>query len=317
MNEIQLLMKKGKWENAWNACCDFFLFNYEIYHLKAVIGWHLKKWKEGQQSALKAYEMKKLSIDYSIYDRYVNHLIGMKLYDQIEELFPKMKTIVINLKKRPDRYERIVNQVQGLPLQLERFEAFDGHEVDMENETMKHLFRKDPSFVKRSPYNVPLPKGAIGCTLSHLEIWKTIANGNENVLILEDDAVFDKEFRRKFFIVQQLLSENNWWNVCHLGSHDDQPIYDDPILTKMDDMEIKLWNPFPPRRHGGGLFGYIVSPLGAKRLLEKSKQYGMSLAVDWFIVEVMKDLVMFKTYPHIITSKLAHESNDSNIQNVN
>ena len=64
--------------------------------------------------------------------------------------------------------------------------------------------------------NSNLNEGALCCFLSHVRLWHSLTNYDENynVLILEDDAVFHPEFNRIF----SNLSEMGDGKIYHLGN---------------------------------------------------------------------------------------------------
>lgn len=74
--------------------------------------------------------------------------------------FSEIPKFVINLKRRPDRLQSIIKEMEYIGWEFELFEAID--------------------------------KGSyMGCTLSHLEIFKICQNkGYEKVIIIEDDTYF-------------------------------------------------------------------------------------------------------------------------------
>jgi GR25 family glycosyltransferase involved in LPS biosynthesis len=109
-----------------------------------------------------------------------------------------MKLYVINLKRRPEKRERIVAMLLKYPdLEYEIFDAIDGENID-ESFMEENGYKTYPSWydpnLRRS-----LTKGEIGCSLSHWLRWKKIAENNiERAIILEDDALFTSFFAEKY-----------------------------------------------------------------------------------------------------------------------
>lgn len=94
--------------------------------------------------------------------------------------------------------------------------------------------------------------GAIGCYLSHYELWKECATMNEPFVIFEDDVVFHPNLIEN---VNGLLQSNLEFDMIHLGQirrHSTTP-----TLSKI----IRLKRPFD------GMFGYILHPRFAKKML--------------------------------------------------
>jgi glycosyl transferase family 25 len=99
------------------------------------------------------------------------------------------KVIYINLKKRTDRKEYIVNELDSFNLDYERFEAIETDGF-----------------------------GIVGCGLSHLSVLKIAKERKyENILILEDDFTFlvSKEELEKN--LEEFFSLNIPYDVCMLS----------------------------------------------------------------------------------------------------
>lgn len=113
-----------------------------------------------------------------------------------------MKTFVINLDRRPDRYESFQKRLPAdWPFgPAERFAAVDG-----QRETLPEWWTAG--------------RGAYGCYQSHLQIIeRCIADGAESVLILEDDATFVPGFAAH---AQAFLANlpNDWAMAYFGGQH--------------------------------------------------------------------------------------------------
>ena len=111
----------------------------------------------------------------------------------------------INLDRRPDRWERMQTEFarHGVD-EVRRFSARDGNALIL------------PSHWKHTA-------GAYGCLLSHVAVVQA-ARGldHESVLIFEDDAVLDPEFKTKFAsFVAELPAD---WDMLYFGAlHKDEP----------------------------------------------------------------------------------------------
>lgn len=106
---------------------------------------------------------------------------------------------VVNLDRRPDRWERIQRDWEqtGVGLELTRWTACDGNDYD-------------------PPRSWDVGRGAFGCYLSHTSILvEMVKQGYEHVLILEDDATFSTDFRDKLTAV--LADLPTLYDQCYLG----------------------------------------------------------------------------------------------------
>ena len=112
------------------------------------------------------------------------------------------KIYFINLEKRKDRYKRfnIKFQNSDFNMNYELFKAFDGIQVDLgkyvTQNTLNEILQTERNGKRK--YHYQLTRGAIGCYLSHVTIWKDILENNiKQALILEDDANLPKRFNEK------------------------------------------------------------------------------------------------------------------------
>lgn len=113
---------------------------------------------------------------------------------------------VINLKRRPDRLERISTKLNQLKVDFEVFEAVDGF---ADKGISKML--KERNLTRLNP-------GIVGCHLSHLAVLKdAFQRGFEKPLILEDDLLFHIDFDE---IIKRLPVVPNDWKLLYLGATD-------------------------------------------------------------------------------------------------
>ena len=119
----------------------------------------------------------------------------------LNQFFPHQ--VCINLDTRLDRWERISARFAEHDLRnVIRFSALEGNEI--------------PSSWKHSP-------GAYGCLRSHVAVVEQARDqSKDNVLIFEDDAVFDPHLNTRFrAFVEQLPGD--WDMVLFGGLHGKQP----------------------------------------------------------------------------------------------
>ncbi|HVU85661.1 MAG TPA: glycosyltransferase family 25 protein, partial [Puia sp.] len=113
------------------------------------------------------------------------------------------RVVVINLKRRPDRLERLHEALKKCDWPFKRpqvFHAIDGHTIPV------------PRKFKSGP-------GAWGCNCSHRMVMEeAISDGVENLLILEDDVCFVKKFRQEVEKFLQSVPED-WDGLMIGGQH--------------------------------------------------------------------------------------------------
>ncbi|MEX0447617.1 glycosyltransferase family 25 protein [Xenorhabdus sp. SGI246] len=97
-----------------------------------------------------------------------------------------MKIFVINLKSESERRLAMQQQADRLNLNIEFIDAVYGSDLS-------------DTYLSEIVYDYPgckLTKGEIGCSLSHLLIYKKIVDENiQHALILEDDAILSQDLK--------------------------------------------------------------------------------------------------------------------------
>jgi len=181
------------------------------------------------------------------------------------------KIYVINLKKdNNDIIERMGQIGLGNRLGYEIFSAIDGNNIPNDIDPF-HLY---PQWkLKESDndwWNRQMLPGEIGCTLSHLEVWKKIAEGDEQVvLVLEED--FKGNLPIKDLRSFELEKEMPNWDFIYLGRN-----------AFNSNNEVKLTDQFVKPLHSYCSHAYIITKLGATKLLN----YGLReniIPVDEFL----------------------------------
>ena len=205
------------------------------------------------------------------------------------------KIIYINLDRRPDRNENVINQLKNINYngRLERFSAIDSKKLDI-NMMPNNIFTKkaidDANDTTGKLYNV-MTKGAIGCTLSHKLIYEKILYGeDEYVLILEDDITFDDNFIKKYTDIIKKIPK---YDILYLGYHNKN--------------DLKNHNSYDVPRELWGLFGYIINKKAAKKLLEV---FPITAQIDSEISRAYPDLKVYalKEDERIISSDTSQTS---------
>jgi len=106
----------------------------------------------------------------------------------------------INLKKRPDRWQRFISQPAIKDImkvaKFERFEGIDGSTLDIKNDDRISVRTKRNIMLHRRRDHEDLDTaGGIGCYLSHAAVWKKfMETGEEYCVIFEDDALIPDNF---------------------------------------------------------------------------------------------------------------------------
>ena len=170
------------------------------------------------------------------------------------------KIIYINLDRRPDRNNNVIEQLNKLNLLpiSERFSAIDGKTLNIDNIDRKIITQNGINNAKKSDIlYTHLTPGAIGCAMSHQAIYKKIVNENINrCLILEDDITFIEDFQNKLNNLEKEITDD--FDLFFLGYHRVSQYDTINFISKNIHKFITIY----------GLFGYIVTKKGAQKLLE-------------------------------------------------
>jgi GR25 family glycosyltransferase involved in LPS biosynthesis len=124
------------------------------------------------------------------------------------------KSYLINLKKRPERLAKALQQMERAQIQDPQIvEAVDGSLLPL-------------------PFDDESGHGALGCKLTHQYILIDAIQENLNcIAIYEDDAVMVDDFQAKLKNVLDNLPDD--WEMLYLGTqHRDNPIYENPCCLR-------------------------------------------------------------------------------------
>ncbi len=161
-----------------------------------------------------------------------------------------MKSLVINLNRRPDRLSYFETTNSQRLSQLERLEAVDGKELcalklnEMGFDTNKNW--RDP--IRKTK----LSHGEVGCFISHWRAWERCVELNEPLIIFEDDAILSDSFSESE--VEELLKEHG---ILYLARYEMKPDLAVKIDGKLNRPAYPYW-----------LCAYAITPDTAKILLQ-------------------------------------------------
>ncbi len=178
----------------------------------------------------------------------------------------------INLKERPDRWERFIKQpgVQRLAQRypFERFEGINGKLLDIKNDSRVSLrTKRNILYQKRRDHEDLDTPGGVGCYLSHYSCWKKfLETDKEKLLILEDDAEIPDNFLEMLSTAMEDLNQEDIkrpdiWMLA-------KPFV--PPMTRA----LEIGNPTYSKNWSyevmAPLTGYILNREGAKILVENA-----------------------------------------------
>ena len=124
---------------------------------------------------------------------------------------------MVNLERRPDRYERMKYNFDQLGIDYKWVPAMDGRTIT-EELLAETGIKMLPEFSE--PYHGrALTYGEIGCFLSHYRLWQQIVEEElDLVLIFEDDIKFEPYFISKLeYLKSELFDLKGSWDLVFLG----------------------------------------------------------------------------------------------------
>jgi GR25 family glycosyltransferase involved in LPS biosynthesis len=113
-------------------------------------------------------------------------------------------------------------------------------------------------------------KKKIACTLSHLRLWKKCVELNEEIMVLEHDALFIRSFK-PFEWVGGVLGLNNPLGATRLSR-----VFYEKAMSLGDGVQICPFvdNANVPQGLAGNS-AYIIKPCFAQRLINKTEEVGI------------------------------------------
>jgi GR25 family glycosyltransferase involved in LPS biosynthesis len=230
----------------------------------------------------------------------------------------KIHFYCINLKHRIDRWNKFSEQyaIHEIKKQypFERFDAIPGSTIDVKNDNRISLrTRRNIKESTRRDHEDLNTAGGVGCYLSHTDVWKKIAGGEEPYgIIFEDDTKLPDDF---VDILKSCMSDFNLlpqmpdvWTF----SYGWEFYYKTKGRGLPQDKPENHRGPWIYNTCPGGLNGYMLSKAGAQKLLDSA--FPIDMHVDIYIclcVDLKK--VICVSHENMILNVLV-ESEKSDIQ---
>lgn len=212
---------------------------------------------------------------------------------------------IINLERRPDRKNKMVELLKPININYEFVNAVDGNKLNP-NDALKKIFDGNDFGYK---------KGVMGCALSHYFLWQKLIDDtkHEYYIIMEDDISLTPHFKtscdqlkNEFVEKDMILLGYHMFNKNRLLHQSIYDNYDTPLTIK----------PFNHDLYIGGFFTYSINKKGAHKLLKYIGQHGIKHGID-FLIKIMPELNCYESQP-LITTSIWNENGqsiDTDIQN--
>jgi len=224
----------------------------------------------------------------------------------LREDLKEVKTYVVNLNRRQDRWHQFVKQQEPLFLNYSRFTAVDGGLL-LPNKQLQRIF-------ENNDYN--MREGMVGCAMSHLKLWIELINSPYEVFcILEDDVQFVPEFKEKFLCLYKSLPKD--WDIVYLGYHIWTRHKSPDYYDKKKFPSVEKWGTLKSLTYSrGGTGGYLISKKGALGMLRFINRTGMTNGIDTVQQKAADELDIYYPKPHLIYSECYDDNTnvDTDIQ---
>jgi GR25 family glycosyltransferase involved in LPS biosynthesis len=206
-------------------------------------------------------------------------------------------TAYINLDHRPDRKERMEQELKRVDIKAERVSGIYPHE-----------YTGDP-FKAQAMLNHK--KGALGCHLSQVKVMETALCLNKSAFVLEDDLIFATDVHDRLNIAQDFLNELPDWDVFWLGGtfHLNPPRWHaidnpaEPVCSSRLGRDVELTNhPHILKTYGiWSTYAYIVNIKNLSKILHLLDLHMYeSVAIDWLFIKLMPQLQCYSFVPAMV-----------------
>uniref|UniRef100_A0AAY4B816 Glycosyl transferase family 25 domain-containing protein n=1 Tax=Denticeps clupeoides TaxID=299321 RepID=A0AAY4B816_9TELE len=187
---------------------------------------------------------------------------------------------LINLKRRLDRRQRMMNTLSVLGLEATLTDAVDGKALNT-SQLQALGIEMMPGY--KDPYSGRvLTRGEIGCFLSHHATW--IEQDLQKVLVLEDDVRFEPFFKRRLKAIMDDVEKSKLnWDLIYVGRK--------RMQVKQPEVSVEGVNNLVEADYSYWTLGYALSLQGARKLL-RVQPFCKMLPVDEFLP------VMFNKHPN-------------------
>ena len=207
--------------------------------------------------------------------------------------FSNTLKLYVNLDHRADRNEKMVQTLKDANIEAERVRGSLPSEFDLSLPKLQVMKNRTP--------------GAIGCHYAQVSCMERADKEGKDVLVMEDDLVFCKDFDKRIKIIEGFLS-NVEWDVFFLGAtfHINPTWHSTPHPAEMTDCNCTLNKDFEltdnyniVRTYGmWGTYAYIVNRKSISKILGLFDEHlSKSMGIDWLFMRLSPQLKCFCFVP--------------------
>ena len=198
---------------------------------------------------------------------------------------PPLPIKVISLKRRCDRREYMRGLLQQIEYDFK--DAVDGRTIQSNDPRLI-------SFIGNDFNNNP---GAIGCAISHIELWQELMEDTANnyYVIMEDDIKLKPNWYTELYKNTNELENTD---MVMLGYSMFDNVRKEVKKLYDNDDPIQLYN-LALDKYIGGFFCYSINKTGAKKILQSMSVTGIKHGIDYLAVKTVSGLVKKEIRPQI------------------
>jgi GR25 family glycosyltransferase involved in LPS biosynthesis len=199
--------------------------------------------------------------------------------------------VVINLPHRSDRKEHVKNQLHKHSICHTFYEAVNGKNIDIDNLDNFIITNKGKTYAKgvgKKKWGLTLTPGAVGCALSHLNLWNSVQT-HKNLVIFEDDIILCDNFKSRLHELFKEVPDD--WELLYLGSH---------IKPKLlQENSVPYFVPVGKQVNGTG--SYVINKTGAEKLRRLCFPLNEN-QIDTVMYNKFKQLKVYHANPPLVTT---------------
>jgi len=197
---------------------------------------------------------------------------------------------IVNLERRSDRRENIVNTMKSCGIENYEFiKAVDGKTL-LPTKELKNLFQGNDFGSRR---------GFIGCAMSHYNLWQQLLDDPENeyYIIMEDDFTLGYQFKERLLFLQK-QGEFTKKPVIFMGYH----MYStkrEPVFSQYNNAGTTVEIcPLNKDLFIGGTHCYSIHKTGAQILVDYIRVNGIKHGID-YLMKIVPALTLYESQPHL------------------
>ena len=215
-----------------------------------------------------------------------------KIEIDVNDIDINLKTYVLNLDRRPDRWENFKKNAKCIEyLNYERFPAVDGSKLKSTIQLQRIFDGNDYDMIV----------GAVGCAMSYFKMFtELIYSDYDAYLMLEDDIEFTSNFDIKFFSICKQL-KNVDWDITFIGHHvrnlEDQKYKNSIFHIEKYDVYTSFLNSL------GGTIGFMITKEGARKFLDFVNENRLINCIDTALQKSANDLNIYYSIPNLVNSE--------------